>query len=139
MLMAMLVVMHGNANKLGGRASSDYTTNDKFAILSGTIIGDGSSETLAETLSFPEGFNNNNCVIISAMVQNTKSQIGTWGTGTIFNSSGYLTGALPCKATISQNGVTIEIKNIVLMEGQNPLMSNINATFNYKIILMLID
>lgn len=108
-------------------------------MISDSITGDGSKDSLAKTVNFPNGFNNNNCVIIAAMAQNTNTQIGAWGTGTVFSSSSYTTGALPLKATLSNNGVGVEIKNIVFTNGQTPIISNISVKFNYKIVLMRID
>lgn len=134
-----MLVLFGNANKLGGKEAKNYITHDKFTIILDTVTGDGSKSSLTKNINFPTGFNNNNCVIISAMAQNVNSQIGAWGTGTVFSSSNYTTGALPLKATISKNGVGIEIKNITFTNGQSPEIYNISGTFNYIIVLMRID
>ena len=62
-LLVILVVLHGNAEKLGGKTASQYITNDKFAVLTGTMsLSNGSGST---TKSYPTGFTKDNCVAIA--------------------------------------------------------------------------
>lgn len=76
--------MLGNANKLGNKAASEYTTNDRFAVLTNTIsLTNGSGSV---NFSYPNGYNKNNCVPIAAGTIYTSS--GNYGFGFVQSSMG---------------------------------------------------
>lgn len=137
------MVLLGNATKLGNKEASQYTTKDRFAVLTGTMIGNN-TEDLSADINFPGdlGFNSTNCVVISSMLQNQKTQNKTWGgVGSTFDSASYVRGTLPHSVFINSSGVHIEARNILINNGETPITTAFNDTvkFDYKIVLMRID
>lgn len=105
---------------------------DDFAILTGKL-----SDNEA-TIPYPTGFNKDNCVIISTMFQHPTSEQGTWGTGSVFNSSSYMTGSLPHRTYLNSSGINVEVKNILFINGETVSIMDNKITHNYKIVLMKI-
>lgn len=139
LLLLIQLRLHGNAEKLGEKEASEYITIDRFAIVSSSMVGNENSESLTETVAFPEGFNNNNCVVISAMVEDASTNPGNSSTGTTFQLADFRKGALPCKVTLSKSGIQIEIRNISISNNVNPTILSAAGTFCYKIVLMRTD
>lgn len=118
----MLLVAHGNTNKLGNKNASEYTTNDKFAVLTGTVnLTNGTGST---NLDYPEGFTQNNCVPISAGYVYTSN--GWWGFGVVQSAIG--TGVRMTSSKV--------IFNVSLVNG---VSSSTNETRDFKIVLMKIS
>ena len=107
-------------------------------MLSGVLTQD---ENNILELSYPSGLTKDNCVIISAMLQNASS--GTWGlAGGIFNSASYISGSIPFKVSLLSTKIMIQARNINIADGTDPTVyanSDISALFNYKIVLMKIN
>lgn len=123
----------GNANFDGSSNITITTTQANIAILTGTVNGDNLE------LDYPAGFTKDNCICISAMLQNPNNVSGTWGlcTGGIFNSSSYVTGSMPSKILLSTKiNIQLRIVNIIDGEGQTVYANSTTANFNYKIVLM---
>lgn len=74
--MLILLPKLGNSDKLGNKSASEYTTNDRFAVLEGRITTPQAEESTLNasiTFDYPEGFNANNCIVIGLMSRNTAS------------------------------------------------------------------
>lgn len=137
---AVTATTASNSQKLGGKVANDYKLKGDFAILTGTVTGD-ETEDLTKDITFPTGFNNTNCVVISSMLQNTKTQNATWGTGTTLDTASYVRGTLEHCVYLNNSGVHIEARNIMINNNENPqiVVFHSNVTFNYKIVLMKIS
>lgn len=82
--------MLGNANKLGGKDASQYTTNDKFAVLTGSVnctanteqnLGYSDCTYTNIELDFPAGFTSQNCVVVSINSKNGDAYGFSYGSG----------------------------------------------------------
>ena len=81
------------------------------------------------------GLNKENCTILNCLFKpETKTD---WKMGSTFNSSNAF-GSLPFDITLSDNEITIRIKNIVINDGTNPSIIPLTLNYDYKIILMKI-
>lgn len=120
--------------------NSSYKPKSDFAVLTGSVTGTGSA-SLQKDISYPTGFNNTNCVVISTMLHNRSNANGTWGYGSVFDSSSYVRGSLPCSVSINDTNIKLDIKNILIQNGQYPTISDFSSsvTFDYKIVLMKIS
>lgn len=68
------------------------------------------------------------------MTQNSNKE-NEWATGTTFDSSSYVSGSLPIRAYIQNNGIVIQAKNIQLVDKQDVIIHD-GPDFKYKIVLM---
>lgn len=100
---------------------------------------EGGSTNISDSISYPEGCNKNNCVIIGSILQNTNSNLKDWSSGNSFDSSAYIKGGLVHVVTLSDDYITISAKNINITDGNTPIIPIIQANFNYKIIIMKIS
>ena len=123
----MLVVLLGNANKLGNKEASQYTTNDKFAVVTGILNNSGVN------VGYPTGFTKDNCCILSVATQNPSNMY--WSTGTVYDSSSYVRGGLPIQVTLKTDDIDIRAKNINLTNESTPYVGDCPA-YNFKIVLM---
>ena len=157
-LVVILVLMLGSANKLKtprtvslsgdvtGSASFDGSKNitiqteqNNIAILTGSVSGSGAEEA-TKTISYPNGYNKDNCVVIACMINNAKNTSGTYSYGAVYSALSFTTGALPNRVSLGTSSITLGIKNITLSNGSAPMISTLNSdnVFNYKIVLMKI-
>lgn len=120
----------GNANFDGSKDVVINTTQDNIKILTGTL-----NTGQATITPLPTGFTPNNSIIISIMTQNP-TKINQWAIGTTFDSSSYVSGSLPIRAYIQDNGIVIQAKNINFSDGLNVFDG---PSFNYKLVLMKIS
>lgn len=118
---------------------SAYKPKSDFAVLTGNIAADGTAD-LEKDVSFPAGFNNTNCVVVSCMLHNHANQNGTWATGSVFDTSGYVRGSIPCGVSMNTSGIKIYAKHIMMQNGQTPTIVNLEGgiSFDYKLVLMKI-
>lgn len=122
MLLAILLVLLGNATKLGGKEAGQYTTNDKFAVLTGNITLEASGGSVS--VNYPSGFTKDNCVVIAC--------------GITYNSGGWRAFGT-VQAAVS-TGARLNPSNITV--GCYPIQGNTSGptgTFNYKLVLMKIS
>ena len=105
-----------------------------FAVVSGNLIG-SDSPTLTGTLTYPEGYNQNNCIVVGCKVKHSNKN--NWGTGSTFNSTN-LFGSFPLYVYLNENDISINIRDIKMLDGETPTISNITGTYNIKIVLMKI-
>lgn len=123
----------GSASFNGSGNVTITTTQANIAVLTGTLSYNEA------TINYPSGYNKNNCVVLTAMFQHPTSQNGTWGEGSLFNSSSYVTGSLPHKVNLRSDAISVEVSNILLSDGKPVNIFDIDLSFNYKIILMKIS
>ena len=137
---AVTATTASNSQKLGGKDANDYKLKGDFAIITGTVTGNETEHLIAD-ITFPTGFNNTNCVVISSMLQNTKTQNATWGTGTTLDSASHIRGTLEHSVYLNNSGVHIDARSIMITHNTNPNTASFssNVTFNYKIVLMKIS
>lgn len=79
------------------------------------------------------GLNKENCTILNCLFKPTEKS--DWKMGSTFNSSNAF-GSLASDITLSNNGVTIRIKNIVINDGINPSIIALTLDYDYRIVLM---
>lgn len=127
MLLVIVLVQHGNAEKLGNKSSSEYKLSGDFAIITGQL-SNGSA-----TISYPNGFNKDNCVVISLHMK--KTETNGWQTGTTLDASSYSGGAMPVRISLKDN-IIIQTKNIQLTNGNASTVLDSTVTSNYKLVLM---
>lgn len=158
-LLAILVLMLGSATKLEtartislsgdvtGSASFDGSKNviieteqSNIAVITGSISGSGAEEA-TKTISYPNGYNKDNCVVIACMINNAKNSGGTYSCGAVYSALSFTTGAISNRVSLGTSNITLGIKNIVLSNGSAPTISTLNSdnVFNYKIVLMKIS
>lgn len=132
--------VQGNANMDGSGNINIVTTQANIAVITGSMTGTGSI-SLEKDIAFPSGYNNTNCVVLSAMFQNANSQNGTWGIGTTNDAASYVRGTIANSVYMNTSGVHIKCKNILLSEDAYPYIPDIDSTitFNYKIVLMKVS
>lgn len=137
---ALTGAISGNANVDGSGNVTITTTQANIAVITGSMTGTG-SKSLKKDIAFPSGYNNTNCVVLSAMFQRANSQNGTWGIGTTNDSASYIRGTIANSVYMNTSGVHIDCKNILLSEDSYPYIPDIDSTitFNYKIVLMKVS
>lgn len=94
-----------NATKLGGKNASQYVTNDRFAVLTGTItMPEANSEILNGTISFPfpNGFTKDNC-IITGLMSRVPDMYSRWATTGCRDSSARSIGNYNLRAIFWEN------------------------------------
>lgn len=119
---------------------ANYIPKNDIAVITGSVTGTGTS-SLQKDIAYPTGFTNTNSVVVSVMCHHTSSQTGSWGYGTVFDSSSYVRGSLPCSVSLNNTNIKLDIKNIQIQNGQTPFVVDFasNVTFDYKIVLMKIS
>lgn len=116
---------------------SKVVYKDNFAILTGTITGDG-TESPSVNIDFPNGFNRDNCVILTANLQRTANN--NKGYGAIYDSASYVTGSIPLKVIANDSKILLEIRNVLLGDGNKVSIPEMSTAveYNYTIVLMKI-
>ena len=125
-------------DRRGSVVDNTYKLKGDFKVLNGTMTNDGTS-TINGSVSYPEGFTKDNCVVVSSMFQNVDTSQGKWSTGNTFDATGIVSGSLPCRITLSDSTINISAKNIYIMDGHSPTLANITQDINFKIVLMKIS
>ena len=113
---------------------SAYVLKNDYAILTGSTDTNGQ----AIISQFPNGFNKDNCVIVSVMLKNPSISNAKWGTGSNFNSTSNTAATMPYMIYMSDSGIVLQLKDIKIIDGENPTITSINSAYNYKIVLMKI-
>lgn len=114
---------------------ANYKLKGDFAVITGNIVADG--ETNDTIISYPSGFNYNNCVVISGGIENAGNS--NCSVGCTFDSASYVRGGLPLAVSLRTSDIVIRAKNIQLVDGENSMVKAIAASatpFKYKIVLM---
>lgn len=122
LLLVILLVMLGNANKLGGKDASQYVTNDRFAVITGTItINNGNGIV---SVDYPTGFSQQNCVPISYGFNYVTD--GTW------LGFGVISGTFSTGVRLAPTKVTFMVNKLI--DG-----GATSFTTEYKLVLMKIS
>ena len=123
LLLIILLIVNG----------SKVVYKDEYIVLTGTI----KANTGLATIDYPENITKDNCVAISFMLK--RSEGTTWGTGTVFDTSGYMAGSMPAAVKLSADKIYINIRNVNISLADNSVMTTVPAgDYNYKLILMKI-
>ena len=107
---------------------------DDYVSLTGTIKnGQG-------TINYPQGFNKDNCIIISNMFKRVGvAEARGVSIGTTFVPADGTSGSLPNSIELQSSGIVIKLKYIYLSNGNTSTVSNVDYDIAYKIVLMKID
>ena len=111
---------------------SKVVYKDNFAILTGNLV-EGSA-----TITYPKGYNKDNCVVLSVSFDNDNLANRQWAYSFVMDSSSYVGGAIPYKLKLEKDNISLETKNIQIIDGQYPYASKSTVDFSYKIVLMKI-
>lgn len=115
---------------------SKVVYKDNFAILTGTITGDG-TESPSKTINYPEGFTKSNCVVLSSNLQRSSTTSKAYGS--VYDSSSYVAGAIPTKIALTDSNISLEIRNILLSNNSvNISELSSSVSYTYTIVLMKI-
>lgn len=124
----------GNASFDGSENLEIDTELSNIAILTGTVTleaSEDSGNSYKQTIwdiNYPEGFNKNNCTIIS-FGGKFASEGFTFGYTDIASSSvSSISGAVPKSASLTDSGIRVQAWNI----------AGIEKDFSYQIVLMKI-
>lgn len=127
----------GNANFDGSENIIINTAMENIVTITGTLVNDNDNDYINATVELPEGYNSNNCVVVSTMVQNAnKTEI--WANETTFDSASYVLGGLKHITYLKDNIVGIRVKMIQIDGTRIPFFMNITSEFNFKIVLLKI-
>ena len=126
----------GSVSFDGSKNVSMVTNLANVAVLKGTITGDGTTSP-SKSISYPAGFTRDNCVVLTVNLQ--RSGNANKGYGGIFESSSWVTGAVPTKIVMDADNILLEIRNIQLGEDGTTIPEVSTAvSFAYTIMLMKI-
>ena len=70
------------------------------------------------------------------MLKNPSISNAKWGTGSNFNSTSNTAATMPYMIYMSDSGIVLQLKDIKIIDGENPTIASINSAYNYKIVLM---
>lgn len=136
--------MHGNADKIDGKDSEEFVLKNNFAILKGSIdlTGQQGNNSLSgdATLSFPDGFNSENSVVlaISFNIKNHPNFVGGYGTLADYSNMMALTsGGIGKQVIIRKQTNDMQLKSWFKTEGN--LDEDKTYSYEYKILLMKIS
>lgn len=100
---------------------------DDIVIIHGKLsLNNGAAQ---HNISYPAGFNKDNCVVLTFMANNIENN--HWGYGYIEKSIGYVGGVIGHGVILRENDITVSINNPT--DGAHTSGTN---TYNYKIVLM---
>lgn len=126
MLLIILVIAIG----------SKVVYKDNFAIIEGTITGPiQSNGSYSKNIKYPEGFNQNNCVVISNCL-NLQNDTIIWGTGGTFDSLSYVAGSIPTSVSLRENDMVLRIRHVYIDNTGTVFSMELNGTYDYRIVLM---
>ena len=111
---------------------SEVIYKDNFAVISGKL-NNGES-----TIEYPEGFNKDNCVIISFSLDNPNldTDVKHWAYGNLFDASSWVGGSIPYKIGMYSENIRIKTKRVIITNEQYPSVGESTVAHNYKIVLM---
>lgn len=115
---------------------SKVVYKDNFAILTGTITGNG-TDSPSDTINYPEGFSKDNCVVLTANMQRTPQQSKSYGS--VYDGSSSISGSIPLRVSLSSDNILIEYRIINLREGGVTITTTpASVSHTYTIVLMKI-
>lgn len=117
---------------------SKVVYKENFAIIKGTIDGDGSTSSQQVNVDYPKGFTKDNCVVINASFRNTETNTG-YSTGATFLPADVTKGSIINAVTLTESNISITIRNIYISTGESPSIINFdNRSLYYILVLMKI-
>ena len=149
--MVILVLMLGTANKLksarqialtgavsgstnfDGSGNVTITTKQaNIAVITGSTTTTSDSLTATTKVNYPNGYNVNNCVVISIMGGRTVGGIDyPWTTSLGKDSSSYLLGCAELGVSLDSDGITVRRSKI---SNSEPV-----STKKFKLVLMKVS
>lgn len=114
----------------------------RYAVVSGSVTHEEGESTQTLDLTWPDGFNANNCVIISTMLRNPITSNVVWGTGATMTLGSTVSGQIPMSISLKEDKISVVLRNIYLreIEGQEGETSfNDCPDIDFKIVLMKIN
>ena len=102
---------------------------NKIAVVTGTSSTSGSV-----SVNYPTGFNKDNCVIISKMIQGSSAS-NSWSSGSCFDTANILAGSCSIRVTLASN-IVVDIQNIRITDTE--ITQNESVALPFKIVLMKI-
>lgn len=134
---ALSGAVSGNANVDGSGNVTITTTQANIAIITGSI----NANTEQVDISFPNGYNKNNCVVLAVMTRrnDAASNIG-YNIGTTMKPMDYTTGSTPFMVGFRDDGIKLRVRMIYVTNGELPMVSDsFSWKLDYKIVLMKIS
>lgn len=126
--------VNGNANFDGSGNITINTTQGNMTVVKGDIVSNGKSNTVIKTIPFPSGFNKDNCMVVSVMLELENSTV-IWGYGSTFNSTSWVGGSISKRVSL-QNEIVLEIRHLYADDTGEFFDQLSAATFHYKILLI---
>ena len=144
LLLVILLVLLGNANKLGNKEASQYVTNDRFAVVNGQVTLTALSSEEFENknfkatdidINFPNGFNKDNSIVIALGAKPSSGEGGyAYGNvGELTSSMEFYFGCYPRYVAL---GTPVD-SNKIRLRFFNFTTSAV--PLNYKLVLMKIS
>lgn len=118
--------------KLNSKANSSDLVNYKlkgdFAVINCVLtLSNGTADTI---INYPSGFNSDNCIVIAFLARNSLLESGIKHTyGYIETPTGYASGAIGHRVTLTSNDIRLEINN-------PQEHTSGTSTYDIKIVLM---
>lgn len=134
----------GNANFDGSKDVVINTKQSNIAILTGDITSNGTDKTATKEISYPQNFNNKNCIVLSVMLELENSVIN-WGYGATFDSSSNVGANISKRVNLRENDIFLGIRQIYMGTSNNDsvldfIVENLpKAIYHYKIVLLRTD
>lgn len=129
---ALTGAVSGSANVDGSGNVTITTTQANIAVITGNLDSTGHAE-----INYPTGFNKDNSVVLFAGFHGT-SQVSSWAYGANFNSSSYVSGAIPCQMTFGDK-IEVWLRNIQIAQDGSVAVPAISRVHPYKIVLMKVS
>ena len=121
------------------KALSEKANASNFAILTGTMTQTG-TQTIEKDIEYPEGFNKNNCIVVSSMLDMvTETNEEKWSYGSAMDNYSMLAGCLLKRVTLYDDTIRIQGRSITVSNSHEVVAQAISNDYMYKVVLMKID
>lgn len=123
-------------------AKTEVYLKDDYAVVTGTIEYEEGEKSKQVDLSYPTGFTQDNCIIVSIMVQHTGVLYPSWSTGTVMTNNSTVTGAVPCSVSLNENNIRAYFNNVYLRKldtDPGEVRFNDLPDIDFKIVLLKFD
>ena len=133
---ALSGAVSGSANVDGSGNVTITTTQANVTTITGNITGNN-TEIATGTFSYPQGYTQNNCIIIGYVLKNNSKT--DWKYGSTFDS-GNVFGTMPLNISLNSSNISVNLRHISISNGSSPSVTTISSStiFNIKIMLMKI-
>lgn len=120
-LLPIVDIIEDETEKMSYSNFKTQIINDTFAVITGTIEANSGTGSIPTTLSYPTGFNMDNCVVVSLMVGNSNGQDNgqfVYGTKNTLDSS--VQGGFNNEIKLGSENITI-ISRCIYLRNENPI------------------